>query len=102
MKVLLICQAGLSTGIMKEKIKEAAINDGVILDINAVGLDMFESVLTGVDFILLGPQIKYAENMVRKAVQEQMPIMMIDAIDFGRMQGDEVYHKMMKIKKQGE
>ncbi len=102
MRVMLICQAGLSTGIMKEKIKEAAKKEGKEIEMQAVGLDSFEPLIPDCDFILLGPQIKYAEKNIRKVVQNRVPVMMIESIDFGRMQGEVVYKKMMNVVHQGE
>ena len=54
-KVMLVCNAGMSTGIMAKKIEEAS--EGT-LEVAAYGEAEFEDHLEGVEMILVGPQIR--------------------------------------------
>ncbi len=100
MKALIVCQAGMSTTIMCKKIKEAAEKDNENLDMKAVGLDSVAQGSEGRDIVILAPQIKYAAQNIRKQVNSEIPIMIINSQDFGLMCGDEVYRKMKAVIKQ--
>ena len=50
--IYLICAAGLSTSMMVEKMKEAARKQGFECEIQAVGIPMAESIVSGADCIL--------------------------------------------------
>lgn len=99
MKVLLICQAGMSTAIMCKKIEESARKDGEEIEISAAGLDAAAAESAGKDIILLAPQVKYAAKEVRNDVPHHIPIMIIPSQDFGLMNGSEVYRKMNQVLK---
>lgn len=94
--VLLACQNGMSTGIIKKKIEETAVAEGQEITICAVGLDEIKKEASKYDILLLAPQIKYAAKSVEKDVEGICKFMIIDSIDFGTMNGANVYHKMMK------
>ena len=94
-KAILVCTQGMSTNIMKMKIEEA--------DIQAVGLDELDTYLKGTDIVILGPQIKYAEKMIREQldkVDSQILMMCMEPADFGLMRGTVVYQKMLDCLKQ--
>ena len=97
---ILVCTQGMSTNIMKAKIEEYANKVGTEINICAVGLDELDNHLKNLDIIILGPQIKYAESMVREQVDKVDPnikLMCIKPADFGMMRGDLVYKQMMGI-----
>lgn len=102
-KAILVCTQGMSTNIMKMKIEEAAKNNQKELDIQAVGLDELDTYLKGTDIVILGPQIKYAEKMIREQldkVDSQILMMCMEPADFGLMRGTVVYQKMLDCLKQ--
>jgi PTS system cellobiose-specific IIB component len=81
---------------MRGKIEQEAKKNDVEMKVTAVGMDTFQSSLRGIHLILLGPQISYAEKEIKKQAGD-LPVMIIEPTDFGRMRGDEVYKKMMKV-----
>lgn len=97
MKVLLICQAGMSTAIMCRKIEAEAEKASQELNISAAGLDSVATASQNMDIVLLAPQVKYAAKEVRKDVPAEIPIMVIPSQDFGLMKGDLVYKKMIAV-----
>lgn len=101
MEVLLICQAGMSTAIMCRKIEAEAVKAGESLTISAAGLDSVADSSQGKDMVLLAPQVKYAAKEIRQDVPKEIPIMIIPSQDFGMMQGDQVYKKMMAVFRRG-
>lgn len=94
--ILLACQNGMSTGIMKKKITEEAVKCGVEITIQAVGLDEIKKEASKYDIVLMAPQIRYAARTVEKELAGVTKHMVIDSIDFGKMDGASVFHKVMK------
>lgn len=94
--VLLVCQNGMSTGIIKKKIQEEAAKNDVDLIIQAVGIDEVKKEASKYDLVLLAPQIRYAEKAIAKEIDGITRYMVIDSVDFGKMDGASVFHKLMK------
>jgi cellobiose PTS system EIIB component len=95
--VLLACQNGMSTGIIKKKIVEEANKNDVELNIQAVGLDEVKKEAGKYDMVLLAPQIRYAFKSISKDLEGITKYMQIDSVDFGKMDGASVFHKFMKL-----
>ncbi|MEG0959137.1 MAG: PTS sugar transporter subunit IIB [Erysipelotrichaceae bacterium] len=95
--VLLACQNGMSTGILKKKIQEEAIKNDVELNIQAVGLDEVVKEAAKYDLVLLAPQIRYALKGLSRDLNGITKYMMIESIDFGKIDGASVFHKFMKL-----
>lgn len=101
MKILLVCNAGMSTGIMQLKLEEYAKSKGTEASIEALPISEIEQNLEHTDAILLGPQVRFAEHDIKKMVNETIPVFSIDVQDFGLMRADRVWEKLMNvIKKQ--
>lgn len=88
-QIYLICVAGLSTGMMVEKMKMAAKEEGYECEIQAVGSAMAENIASKADCILLGPQIRFELDNIREVTGE-VPLALIDMKDYGRMNGKAV------------
>ena len=63
MKILLICAAGMSTSILMKKMEQYANDQGIDLDIKAVGLMDYQDYAQDYDVILLGPQVSYSHGL---------------------------------------
>ena len=94
--IYLICAAGLSTSMMVEKMKEAARKQGFECEIQAVGIPMAESIVSGADCILLGPQIRFEKEMICELAGET-PVDVIDMRDYGTMNGKAVFEMAKKL-----
>ena len=60
MKVLLMCNAGMSISIMKMKLEQEAGKRGIELQITAIPMGELKEYINETDAILLGPQIRFA------------------------------------------
>jgi len=90
-KILLCCAAGMSTSMVVKKMRESATNKGIEVQIDAIGLEEFDSHLAEYDCFLLGPQIKYKLNDFKiKADQADKPIAVINQMDYGMMKGEKI------------
>lgn len=97
-KVLLICAGGMSTGILMKKMEKYAVENGVELRIEAIGMSAYEEVYKNYDVILLGPQVSYKKAEIEAVTK--MPIAVIEAYDYAvgnvvniMKQVDELYNK---------
>ena len=90
-KIFLCCAAGMSTSMVVNKMKKSAEQQGIEVDIIAVGLEEFESTLANYQCCLLGPQVKYKFADFKKiADRENKPIAVINSMDYGMMRGDKI------------
>ena len=56
-----------------------------------------EANLEGVDAVLLGPQVRFAEKDARAAVGDDVPLMVIAPQDFGMMRADNVLDQVSSL-----
>lgn len=90
-KILLCCAAGMSTSMVVKKMEQAAQNQGIEADIQAVGLDEFENMLPKFDICLLGPQVKYKEaDFSASAAKQDKKVKVINSMDYGMMNGEKI------------
>lgn len=96
MRILLVCNAGMSTGIMQMKLEEQAQLHQMEASIEAIPISEIEVNLTGCDAILLGPQVRFAQEDIEKMVQKRIPVLTIGVQDFGLMRADKVWKEVME------
>ena len=90
-KIFLCCAAGMSTSMVVNKMKQAAMQKGIAAEIIAVAMEEFDNTLPKYDSCLLGPQIKYKfDEFKKKADAAAKPIAVINSMDYGMMRGDKI------------
>ena len=94
--ILLVCNAGMSTSMLVNKMKEEAKKQNLEVEIEAKSLTEAKKDLSGVDCILIGPQIRYELNNV-KAVAGNIPVDTINMQDYGLMNGKKVLETALKM-----
>ena len=107
-RIVLLCNGGLSTGILVKKMKAAAeaqdfaceISAAPVSDAEAVGAEA-DLILLGQiidekhpDVILLGPQVRFQMETVKKQVA--CPVTSIDPVSYGTMNGEKVLNQVKK------
>ena len=88
-KILLVCNAGMSTSMLVAKMKKAAQADGVEVSIEAKSLADAKKEIQEANIVLLGPQIRYE--------LENVPVEAIDMRDYGMMNGEKVLKHAMEV-----
>jgi PTS system cellobiose-specific IIB component len=88
-KIVLMCVAGMSTGMLVVKMRQAAEELGIDCTINAYAAADGYDVCSSADLILLGPQIRYQIDEIKENFPG-IPVDAIDAMDYGMMNGDKV------------
>lgn len=96
--VLLICSQGASTAIMCDRIKEAAKQNNVEMEVNAVAMAVSSDYIPKADVILLGPQVRYLKGKV-VAVAGEKPVDTIEMATYGMMDGKKVFDQIMGMLK---
>lgn len=90
MKILLVCSSGMSTSLLVSKMREAAKKQGIDAEIDATGASQIAN-STDVDVVLLGPQVRYLLNDMRKEMEGKgIPVDVINNLDYGTMNGEKV------------
>lgn len=95
-KIVLVCNMGMSTSLMVNKMRAAAKAEGYEADINAYALQKAKSEIEAADIILVGPQIAF-ELPKLKTQFPGKEIMPIEMQDYGRMDGAKVLAKVKTI-----
>lgn len=90
-RIMLCCSAGMSTSMLVRKMKEAAEQRGLPVEIDAYGIAEFDEQFPRYQVVLLGPQVKYMlKTLADKAAAQQVPVQPIDMLDYGMQRGDNV------------
>lgn len=98
MKILLICSSGMSSSLLGNKIKEAAKSKGIDAEVLSVSTDAADNALAEADVILLAPQIRFMKKRFGEiAKTHNIPVDVIDAKDYGTVNGTGVLQKVLKL-----
>lgn len=85
-KILLCCNAGMSTSLLVQKMQKDAAARGLEVTIEARPLNEAMDHLDDASIVLLGPQIGYAKGDFEKACAGKIiPVDVIPMADYGRM-----------------
>ncbi len=97
-KIRLFCAAGFSTGMLVNKIREAATKRGLELDIEALAQSKIEGNIEGCHLVLLGPQVAYTLPKSKEICDRHgIPIGVIDMADYGMLNGEKVLDSALKL-----
>lgn len=99
-KILLVCNAGMSTSMLMGKMSAAAKEQNIDADIWAIPDVRLNEEWEKADVILLGPQVAYLRARVETVTQGTRPVAAIDMINYGRMNGAAVLAQGMALKSQ--
>ncbi|MBR0420775.1 MAG: PTS sugar transporter subunit IIB [Erysipelotrichaceae bacterium] len=97
LKLVLLCQYGASTGMLTQKIRQAAKDRGLEAEVNAYSYSDVGKYVDEADVILLGPQIRFKkEEFEKKYADKNTPFVVIETLDYGRMNGEAVLNNALK------
>lgn len=100
MKITLLCALGMSTSLLVKKMKKAADNRNIEVEIEAYSVDDIDKQLKTTDVILLGPQIRYRKNkLYAKAKSVNIPIDIVDMKAYGTVDGEKVLDQALELTK---
>ncbi|ALD66114.1 MULTISPECIES: PTS sugar transporter subunit IIB [Spiroplasma] len=93
-KILLACNAGMSTSILVKNMQNYAFEEDINVEIKAVSIN--EAKLNGKnwDIVLLGPQVGYELEEMKSYLN--MPVFVIEKEDYGKANGEKVLKFALK------
>lgn len=97
-KIILLCNMGLSTSALMKKMQDYANEVSFACEISAHPAMEAASVASDADCVLLGPQISYQLNNVKKLLPNQ-PVEAIAMQAYGMLDGKAVLIQAMKLMK---
>lgn len=96
MRILLVCNAGMSTSMLVQRMEKAAAEQGLDVEITAFGLTVAEKEIDNWDVVMLGPQVRHNLKQLT-ARGSKTPIEVIDMRDYGLMNGANVLAKAIEL-----
>ncbi len=87
-KIMLVCNAGMSTSLLVQKMQNEAKTRGLDVEIEVRPMAEAMEALDTADVLLLGPQIGYARSDFEKATDK--PVDVIAMVDYGRMNAPKI------------
>lgn len=95
MRILLACNAGMSTSMIVASIEEyiSDLED----EIWAVDVDDVENQIGKFDVLLLAPQIQYFLKRMKKLLGEDFPVDVINSVSYGNCNGKEVLEQAYNL-----
>ena len=97
MKIMLCCNAGMSTSLLVQKMQKEVAARGEEVAIEARPMTEAMDHINEADVILLGPQIGYAKGDFEKAVAGRIPVAVIPMVDYGRMNAAKILDDVKKM-----
>lgn len=89
LNIVLCCASGMSSSLLVQKMKRAAHEKNIDVNICAVSEHMLEGKIHQTDVILLGPQARFAKGRI-ESMAGGIPVEHIGVRDYGMMDGEAV------------
>ncbi len=85
-KILLVCNAGMSTSLLVSKMQKVAEEKGIEATIEAISVSAVKDNIGKYDVCLVGPQIRFNLEMIKSALN--IPTEVIDMKVYGLANGE--------------
>lgn len=95
--ILLICNEGMSTGYLCNKMNEVAQAENIGAKAWAIPESALEGHYRTADVIMVGPQISYLLDSIRQRVNNEIPVAAINPVDFGRINAKAVLDHALSL-----
>lgn len=89
MKIILVCNAGMSTSMLVQRMVKAAKAQNIDLEISAVPVTAILKSTINCDIVMLGPQVRHQIKPVQD-IAGNIPVVIIDMRAYGLMDGKKV------------
>ena len=97
-KIMLVCSSGMSTSLLVQKMQKTAEQKELEIDIEAVAEAELKNRISEIDVILLGPQVKYLlDDMKKRMKKHDIAVDVIDSINYGTMNGEAVLEQALEM-----
>ena len=97
-RILLACSSGMSTSLLMSKMKEEAKQQGLEVEIRAVGQEKAKDEMQNADVVLIGPQMRFLlDDLRREAERWGIPVDVIDMQAYGMADGKAVLEQALRL-----
>jgi len=98
--IMLVCTSGMSTSLLDSKMKKAAEDKGIDVEIFAASASDADNNLAdkNIDVLMLGPQVKYMEKeFAGKLADSPTNLAVINMQEYGKMKGEKVQNEVLTM-----
>lgn len=95
-KILLVCSAGMSTSMLVDKMIKASHRQNYIIEVEAHSISEARAIGKDFDIILLGPQVKYQLNEMKKYFVGK-PVEAMDMRSYGRGDAEAILNQVKTL-----
>jgi cellobiose PTS system EIIB component len=99
-KIYLFCSSGMSTSLLASNMQEVANVHNLDVEVKAFSIAKLQEIYEEKhpDCILLGPQVKFAFEETKKTYNQlNTPVGLIEASDYGTINGEHVLKTAVKL-----
>ena len=96
-KILLVCNEGMSTGFLANKMNEVIKKQNLDCEVRAISEMTLDREWESSDCILLGPQVGYLKDSIKTRIKNERPVDVISAIDYGRINAQGVIDQALNL-----
>ncbi len=96
MKVLFVCNEGMSTSVLAKKVSDYSEQNGNRIEIDARPESQVVKLYKDYDLLMLAPQLAFMQAKMKKRTDNEIRIGKLNAIDFARMNIPNLYVAIMK------
>ncbi|AKP36829.1 PTS sugar transporter subunit IIB [Leuconostoc mesenteroides] len=96
--ILLICNTGASSSFMAQKIRQASNENQQACQVHAASMTQIDEYIDRIDYLLISPQLKYAESEIRLSVaNSNIKVAVISSKVYGLLDGNAVLNQIQKM-----
>ncbi len=94
MIITLICNLGMSTSVLVDKMKQYTKSKGIDADIEARAFQRVEDRIHQTDILLIGPQVRYLAKKFQDQYGQEIPVIQtMDMSDYALQRVDKIFDK---------
>ena len=101
MKVLFVCSGGMSSAIVVNALKKAAANEGIEMEVLAIGsVELDAELENDWDIVMIAPQIRHRYNDLLKITEEKgIPCGLIATKSYSPLGGKDILVQVKELLK---
>ncbi len=96
MKILLVCNLGMSSGILGKKLEDECASRGIEARVWAKPMNEIDDDLKEADVVLVSPQVRFIAKDLKKKTDENVKIVVMGPSEFGLQKTDVIMDNVLK------
>lgn len=98
LRIILLCNLGMSTSMLIEKMGDLAREKGIETEIDALPFDKINDVADKTDILLIGPQVRHVLPKIQQRYGNVIPVIStIDIRDYGLMNHEKILNEALAL-----